>query len=213
MSMKMTFSLQFGPPSSISSVSRPSGGITCQSTINRRSHEFVTQGYSHFVFLGDQSSHSLSSLLSFRGSSSLNSKSCQLANVFPRLVNSSMELWSHVEPVNIMFGFCPHVSIRLQNEHLECMKKNAALTRNNVKSLASSAAAGHLRNGQRCKHLVRSASPPFSSYSHQDSLFDLNPRASTLWNDGRDVAGFREEEDCKHGVWSLARLAFYSKLQ
>lgn len=203
MSMKMAFSLQFGPPSSINSVTRSSGGITCQSTINRRSNEFVTEGSSHFAFSGDQSSHSLSSLASCRGSSSLNCKSCQLANAFPRFANSSMELWSHAEPVNIMFGFCPHVNIRLQNEHPECMKKNAALTRNNVKSLASSASAGHSRNAQRCKHLVRSATPPFSSYSHQDSLLDLNPRASTLWKDGRDIADFQEKEDANtmSGPW------------
>lgn len=203
MFMEMASSLKFGSSSSSNSVSRSSGGFICQSTINRRSYEFVTQGSCHFAFSGDQSSHSLSSLASCRGSPSLNCKSCKLANSFRRLANSSMEQWNHAEPVNIMFGSCSHVNIQLQNGYLECTKKNAALTINNVNPLASSAAAGHSRNAQRSKHLVRSAMPPFSSYSHQDSLLDLNPRASTLWKDGRDIAGFQENGDVNtvSGPW------------
>ena len=66
--------------------------------------------------------------------------------------------------------------------------------------LASSVAAGHSRNS---KHLVRSVIPPFSSYSHQESLLDLNPRVSILWKDGRDIAGFQENGDVNmvSGPW------------
>ena len=43
------------------------------------------------------------------------------------------------------------------------------------------------------------------------NMEDLDPKQ--LERDGRDIAGFQREWGCKHGVWSLARLAFNSKLQ